>query len=129
MSIAERVRQLNLPADEFIVIGSGVLDALGLRQAGDIDLVMTAELFARIVQLPDWQVAAKHGELIASNADAEAFLSWGSDGRPNFDELQRSALVIDGIQYADPRFVIDWKQQRGTDKDLRDVELLKEYIS
>lgn len=127
MSITERVHRLELPLAKVVVIGSGVLDALGLRPAGDVDLVMSADLFASIVKNPDWQVSAKHNELVASCGDTEAFLSWGSDGRPNFQELAADAITIDDVQFAHPAFVRAWKLQRGSDKDLADVELLDKY--
>lgn len=129
MRIDERVRTLSLPLDQVVVIGSGVLDALGLRMAGDVDLVLSAELFAGLTQHPDWQVRTKHNELLLTHNDTEAFLSWGSDGRPNFQELYSQGVTIDGVRYAHPRMVMSQKQQRGNEKDMRDIALLKGYLN
>ncbi|MFI5212736.1 MAG: hypothetical protein ACHQTE_02130 [Candidatus Saccharimonadales bacterium] len=133
--IAERVRQLNLPLDQVVVIGGGILDALNLRTANDVDLVFAPELFAQIVRRPDWQVTVKHGldtpqgELVVMQGDAEAFLSWGSEGRPNFAQLYEHGMTVDGVRFAHPEVVIDWKQQRGSDKDQCDIALLQEYLA
>lgn len=128
MTIIERVKQLNLPLDQLVVIGSGLLDALELRKANDIDLVLSAELFAQLVKQPEWHVAVKNVELVIRSSDTEAFLSWRRDGRPNFGELYNGATVIDGIHFANPQYVIDWKRMSASDKDLRDIALLEGYV-
>lgn len=135
MAITQNIKQLDLPLDQLVVIGGGVLDALNLRPAGDIDLVLAPELFAHLVTQPDWQVAVKHGldtpqgELTITQGDTEAFLSWGSEGRPNFATLYENGMIIDGVCFANPQVVIDWKRRRGSDKDMRDIALLEEYIA
>lgn len=128
MSSIERVRELALPVDQLVVIGSGVLDALELREAGDIDLVISPALFEMLQSDSSWQVGEKHGEPIITKGDAEAFLSWGNDGVPNFTPLYQGGITVGGVRFAHPNFVIAWKQGRGMAKDLRDIELLQNYI-
>lgn len=128
MSIVERVKKLDLPHDKLVVIGSGVLDAFGLRPADDIDLVLRADLFAQLVKQPEWAVEVKNVELVIRKDDVEAFLSWRRDGRPNFAELYDDSVEIDGVHFANPRTVIDWKVESATDKDLRDIDMLRGYL-
>ena len=87
--IVERVKQLNLPLDQLVVIGGGVFDATGLRVANDIDLVLKVDLFAQLVKQPDWRVGVKHIELVLEKDDAEAFLSWSPDSRAKFQRAIR----------------------------------------
>ncbi|HET8883842.1 MAG TPA: hypothetical protein VFM68_00020 [Candidatus Saccharimonadales bacterium] len=129
MSIIDRVRQLNLPLDEVVVIGSGVLDALKLRPAGDVDLVVTANLFADLASGNDWQITAKGHEVMLQQDDVEAFLSWGSEAKPNFRALYDEGTTIDGVRFASPQFVVDWKKQRMSEKDKADITLLEEYLN
>ena len=129
MSIIHRVEALNLPPEEFVVIGSGILDALRLRESGDVDLVISPDLFAMLQNDDSWNVGEKRGEPIVTKGDTEAFLSWGSVGRvPNFRELYDAGVAIEGIRFANPHFVMRWKQGRGMQKDLRDIALLEEYL-
>ncbi|MEO7904800.1 MAG: hypothetical protein ABIR91_03345 [Candidatus Saccharimonadales bacterium] len=128
MSSIERVKQLRLPLDQLVVIGSGVLDALGLRTADDIDLVLSPSLFDELQQRDDWRREQKHDEPVLYRDDVEAFLSWGSNGVPNFQALYSDGLDVQGVRFANPTFVIDWKQQRGSDKDLHDIQLLQRYL-
>jgi hypothetical protein len=128
MPIIERVQKLNLPLNQTVVIGSGVLDALGLRKAGDIDLVLSRELFDVLSQDPGWHKATKRDEPILTHDDTEAFLSWGSNAVPNFEALYSDGITIGGVRFANPRFVIAWKQSRLNDKDKTDIALLESYL-
>lgn len=128
--IVERIRAQRLPADQFVVIGSGVMDALGLREAHDIDLVVTPEYFARLKAADGWTSSERHGEEVLQKGDLEVWCSWGSaDGQPNFSELYDNGVVIDGIHFANPAFVRDWKVAANRPKDAADVELLNGYLA
>jgi hypothetical protein len=129
MSIIARVKSLNLPLDQTVVIGGGILDALGLRSAGDVDLVMTPALLDELSRNAEWQLSTKHNEPIITKGDVEAFLSWGSEGVPNFRQLYDGGVTVDGVRFANPRFTIEWKRKRSSDKDRVDIALLEEYLS
>ena len=45
MNIREAISQLLLPDGSFMVVGSGLLDTLGIRAAGDIDLLVSHDVF------------------------------------------------------------------------------------
>jgi len=128
MSTIERVTKLSLPADQFVVIGSGVLDALKLREAGDVDLIVTPVLFQSLKEA-GWESKTKYDEEYLEKGDVEVWLSWGSvDRMPNFNELFNDSVTIEGVRFANPRFVINWKKQRASEKDLKDIALLEEYL-
>lgn len=128
MTIIERFLALGLPADQCVVIGSGVLDALGLRPSGDIDLVVTVQLFRELQQSGKWQSKQRHGEVVLLRDDVEVWLSWGSEGKANFSTLRAEGVTIEGVTFAHPGFVLDWKKEKGRQKDLDDVQLLEEYL-
>ena len=45
MDIKKAISQLSLPDGSFMVVGSGLLDTLGIRAAGDIDLLVSYDVF------------------------------------------------------------------------------------
>lgn len=45
MNIFDHVKSLNLPFGEYVVIGSGVMSAHGIRQHKDVDLLVTPALY------------------------------------------------------------------------------------
>ena len=128
MGIIKRFFELNLPPEHCVVIGSGLLDALNLRESSDIDLVVSEELFERLRQADGWQAEVKYGETVLTKGDAEVWLSWGSRGTPNFKQLYEQGVSLDGVRFVDPVFLLNWKKARASDKDLRDVKLLEEYL-
>ena len=41
MTIFQRVRNLHFPLGEYVIIGGGILEALGIRDTRDLDIVVT----------------------------------------------------------------------------------------
>lgn len=48
MNIPILVKEQGFPAGEFIVVASGILNALGIRDSDDIDLVITQSLYDKL---------------------------------------------------------------------------------
>lgn len=129
MTITERFRELGLPVDQVVIIGSGIMDALGIRTSRDIDLVVSQSLFSQLEASADWRASERHGEVVLERDDAEAWLSWGSEGQPNFDELYQSGTTVDGIRLASLDFVLSWKRDQADPKHQADVRLIEDYLS
>ena len=130
MAITSRIKALGLPDGQFVVIGSGVMDALGLREAQDIDLVVRHELFELLKADKAWNVGEEHGETVLTHEDVEDWLGWGTaDGQPNFDVLYDGGITIDDIRFANPEFVRDWKRAANRPKDIEDIRLLEDYLA
>jgi len=131
VNIMQKIQGMQLPPGDMIVIGSGVLDALGLRAAHDIDLVVRPALFDQLAQDARWTLDSAHGEAVlrSEQLNAEAWLSLGSDCTPNFDELKQSSITIKGIMFTSPAYVLKWKRQHMRPKDIADIELLEAYLA
>ncbi|AKM80828.1 TPA: hypothetical protein DDX46_05085 [Candidatus Saccharibacteria bacterium] len=128
MTIVERVYFTGLPLDQLVVIGSGVLDALELRPAVDIDMVVTEELFETLSQSGDYRESIIHGERVLEKDDQEIWLSWGSEGVANFQALSQGGVTIGGVRFAHPEFVLQWKRAMNRYKDQSDIQLLEKYL-
>ncbi len=128
MAIIDRIKQLALPLDQLVVIGSGVLEALDLRTARDIDLVVSVQLFSNLKTSADWKLSIRHDEEVIENGDVEIWQSWGTDGIPNFEDLYKNGFTLDGVRFTDPIFVLQQKELRAEYKDRDDVMILKEYL-
>ncbi len=123
MTIIERVKQLQLPLDEVVVIGSGLLDALQLRPARDVDLVVSERLFKQLAQQPEYQSQQRGTEVYLTRGTCEIWRDWGP-ALP-FTTLQASATTIAGVLFVNQAILVAWKKQRGLPKDQRDVSLLE----
>ena len=132
LAIIERVKALGLPADQFIVAGSGVMDALGIRPAVDVDLVITEELYETLrAQNVRWKEEQRDGLrlLVCEGELSEAWLDWPSGkGLLLYEDMKKSSIVIDGLSFMSLEFVYDWKLWMNREKDQRDVRLIEEYM-
>ena len=126
-SIIEKVKALGLPVGEYVVIGSGLLDAWGLRQSRDIDFVVSDPLFEELRSSGKYSVEEKNDGEVLVSGDVEIWTGWKSDA--GFDTLSQSAVKVDGVRFAHPDIIIKRKTERGSEKDLNDIRLLKEYLA
>lgn len=118
----------NLPRKEFAISSSGVLAMRGIREANDIDLVVSNKL---------WKLLSKKLD-ITENPNrpliqlSENISALGNAWEKGFDlytneELVRMAEDIDGILYVPLDIVIRMKKRNSREKDLRDLELIEQY--
>lgn len=124
-SIVDRVKALGFPLDEIVVIGSGLLDAYGLREASDVDLVASEALFNDLKQTGQYDLEIRHNDEVLLGQDIEIWRDWGE----TYEVLVEQAVVVKDVRFASPRSIIEWKQQRGTEKDLNDIRMLEEYLN
>lgn len=124
MSMSDRVKALQLPLDEVVVIGSGLLDQLGLRAANDVDLVVSERLFTQLDADKRFTRQTDERGVFYTAPKIEVWSDWGSE---THEQLRAEAQQLDGVWYVAPDYLIQKKQARGTEKDLNDVKKLEEY--
>lgn len=131
-TFAERVKELGLPLDQMIIIGSGILDQLGIRQSADIDVATNREALEEIARSDGWvRKLAKNQRqyLVKYDESIEIWDGWEIDGRiVEYDELLDYAVEYDGVKFVSLDFLRRWKNWRGREKDIQDVRLIDEYL-
>jgi len=55
MEFIQRVKELGLPEGQYMVVGSATLDVLGIREADDIDLLFSPELYEDLKENKGWK--------------------------------------------------------------------------
>jgi len=130
-TIDERLREVGLSAERSIVIGSGLLDKLGIRIAEDIDLVVDDESFVSLGERTDLKRYEDDRGVHYQTNDGviELWRTWGLPGEAErtYSELLPDTSVHDGVRYVTLDYLKRWKQKKGREKDLRDMELIKRY--
>jgi hypothetical protein len=128
MNIIERMKKLNLPQGQYVIIGSGPMDVLGIRQAHDIDIAVMPELFKTLRASGEWKEEERYGKifLMRDGLDINPELSW-SDYPTTTAEAIASALVIDGISFMNLEELKRFKTALGREKDKADVTLIEVY--
>ncbi|MBU1016917.1 MAG: hypothetical protein ABIJ82_02905 [Patescibacteria group bacterium] len=119
--------KLNFPKDQYAITSSGVLAIRGIREANDLDILVTPKLWKELSQ--------KYLERNSESKDIKIgnlHIFWEG----SFDEQSSIATVMEQINTADTikgyRFVNlelakRFKKVSGREKDKRDLELIKNY--
>lgn len=131
-TFVDKVKALNLPLDQIIVIGSGILDQLGIRPASDIDLAASSDLMKKLSEESgDWLKKFDDNQrfyFVKDDGSAEVWDGWEFDRQAvSYDDLLDYAVEYDGVRFVDLKFLRKWKSWRGREKDVRDVELIDEW--
>lgn len=127
MRFSDRVKALNIPLDQVVVIGSGLLDQLGLRTAHDVDLAVSPQILTAAKSSGEYECGVKGADRYCRKKGLELWSNWGEE--LPYDALVSKAIVDDGVRFVAPNTLIAKKRQRGTTKDLSDIALLEEHYA
>ena len=134
MNIKDETSKLGLTPNNTIVIGSGILSALGLRASKDIDLVVTEEKYKELFADNRFKEVENHGRDILADDLFEIGTDWTVIGKTwKFEELLQHSIVIDEIRYNSIEFLLNAKKSWLANGDIRqkdidDVELMENYL-
>lgn len=132
MNIFEEIKKLNLPPNEFVVLGSGILGALGIREIGDVDLLIQPELFEKLKQ-DGWkyeviEIEGRPRDMI-SLGEVQAFKDfWWEGGAFGPEEGIARAEKINGVLFIPLLTILEVKKAMNREKDKQDVVLIEEYL-
>ena len=126
MNVFKEIRELDLPKDQYVVVGSSVLVALKIIDTTeDVDITVSKDVFRRL-ETVGWchkqesrRPALEHGVYDISTGFGE----W------NLEDLQADALWLADVPFINPEKLLAWKQQKAREKDIRHIQLIKKYLS
>lgn len=129
MDIASEIKNLKFDPSSFVVISSSALVLLGILPAKsnqDIDMVVTPEVYTKLLH-DGWERSNGWNDepvLRHSFFDVGAvFNGWTAA------ELQKDAVMVQGIRVINPAKLLTWMQSAGRDKDIERIPLLEAYLS
>jgi hypothetical protein len=124
MNFKEEIGQLHFPKDSFMVVGSGILNALHIRTSNDIDMIISKELF-HLLKNRSWKLAERaDGTIKITYKQFECMTDWYGK---TLEVMLKDAIYIDGVPYMSLDDVYEWKQHLGRPKDITDLQLIKNY--
>ena len=132
MDIFKEIEQLDLPANEYVILGSGVLGALGIRDIADIDLLVSPSLFDQL-RKRGWEHSTLDYEGIVRHkltcGIAEAFADfWYGDQHPDPASLIGNATMIKGFPFLPLAELLKIKRVLNRPKDQSDSALIENYL-
>lgn len=126
------IKALNLPLNQYAITGSGALGIRNLRAIGDIDIIVTSEL---------WNILEKkHGVITENNIKKIVFpdgiiealgeQSYSAEkNAPTISERIANAEVIEGLPFEMLEHVLYYKRKMGREKDKQDIKIIEVLIN
>ncbi len=134
MNIKKKLGEIGLDSSNSVVIGSGVLSAMNLRQSNDIDVVVSVAEYDRLARTGRFSKKQSHGREILADELFEIGTSWGVLGKDQvFNDLLNNSTDIEGVRYITIDFLLAIKRSWLNDADVRqkdidDVRLIETYL-
>ena len=125
--LLQELETLNLPKDQYVIIGSGALAVRNLREAQDLDILASDSL---------WKDLSKKYPITPQKPpDIEKiqignieFVGHGSSYKEFSKEIFQTAELINDHFYINLNLLRKVKLKRAREKDLKDVELIDRYL-
>lgn len=125
------IKDLKLPIGEYAIFGSGPMGIRNLRNIHDIDLIVNQELFNQFKDNPEWETKDIYENndcfsgLINRKIKIEMFTKWYTGW--NTKKLIKTAEIINGLPFVRLNYVVQWKKQFASKKDLKDLKLIEKF--
>lgn len=115
-------QNLDLSDGEYAIFGSGPLAVRGLREAGDLDIVVTDSLYQKLKEkYPEKEKGTiKLGKI--------EIISPQNSIIENPQGIIKRAELIKGLRFVRLEDIIVWKKKMGREKDFKDIKLIEEYF-
>ena len=123
--IFQVIEALNLPKDQFVIVGGGVLSALGIQEwNGDVDLSVSEDTFEHFKQ-QGWHQEQEETKVVLKHGDYDMGVGFG---KWSLADLQADALVIKGISFISLEKILEWKREANRQKDAPHIALIEQYL-
>jgi hypothetical protein len=127
----DKFRRLPYPKNEMLIVGSGTMALLGLRENKDLDIWATPRIMKRVAQ--DKKFIAKKSEvdgstLYESEDGKLEFASSFSFANLDLKTSLKKAIIIYGIHFQSPEEILAWKKKANRPKDRDDIIKLENYL-
>ncbi len=130
MDVIAEVKKLDLPLGQYVVVGSGIMAQLGLREANDVDIAVTPNLHTTLRTSGGWEEEERYGKIFLKKETVDIIprLDWESYSTTT-EEAIASAIIIDGVPFMNLTELLKFKRALGRAKDLSDIALIEEYLA
>jgi hypothetical protein len=129
-SALDQLTKLQLPERSYMIMGSGILEALNIRMAEDIDMVVNQEAYTYFLDAGWTERIASNGAKGLERGIFQAYDRWSDEGVvKTLDELLINAEWVNGIPFNSLARLSLYKKRRGREKDIADLELIERFMS
>lgn len=130
----KKIYALDLNQNNSVVIGSGILQALGIRESKDIDMVVTQKMYDSLKKSGKFEeYKTQYKREVLKNGLFEIGTDWNVLGKSyKFEDFENDSEIIDGVRYITLNFLYrakdSWlKDGTARPKDIHDLKLIDKY--
>ncbi len=123
-TITEMVRRLGLSSRSYVVIGGGVLEALGLREALAADIVVSKRVYQEFRTRGWHEEVHDDGKRVLSHRGYRIMTTFMGK---NLRQLAKTAFMQDGVRFMGLDDLMASKEKLGRPKDLSDIKMIRSY--
>lgn len=129
-SVFGELEKLVLPEGSYMVMGSGILEALGIRASHDVDLVVSDEVYAKLLSDGWNEKVSSDGHHGIEQGLVEVYSDWTDDDQKvkKLPELLVEAQWVNGVPFNSLAKLSLYKTRRGQAKDVADLVLIRNYL-
>lgn len=132
----QKLSELSLTKENSVVIGSGILNALQIRESHDIDLIVDLETYNKLKLNPKFTIAQPRGLDVLQYDVYEIGTNWDMTDINkvcSFKEAYENSIVIDEVRYITLDFLLKVKKvwtagKNPREKDRKDIEIIEKYL-
>lgn len=131
-SVFNKLDSLGLSFDEYVIMGSGIMFALGIHsldELDEIDIYVTpsgwekVKGLSKIIHYEEWNC----DHIYLFDKQIEVYNGWGPSIY-DVDELLKSAFRIGNYNFASIEDVIKWKKELARDKDFKHIQQIMDFL-
>ncbi len=129
--VIRKIKELDLPKGEYVVVGGAALAVRRIRDCADIDIFVTPRAYAELKNRGWQEKVPRFGDSILGTNDIEIGEISNlaiNNYHPRFEELISRAERIAGIPFTSLKDVITYKSALGREKDLADIQLIEDHL-
>jgi len=131
VDIFKLINDLNLKRGTYTITGGAVLQAYGLRDANDIDILVLPKVYRefRLSGWPEQETAT--GRIVLVKGIYEMGRDWNfpmCSFTAKVTDLIKSSDIINSIPFVSLEEVLRWKKSLKRRKDLLDIKLISDYL-
>ncbi len=131
-NIFDQLKKLDLPIGEYVVVG-GAMEAHGIREAHDLDILVTPNLYKKLYKA-GWpqckcDQCLETSRLMLRKKDVDILPSFMfKDYIGDTKKLIENADIINGYPFIKLTEFIKFKKELGRPKDFKDIKLMENHL-
>lgn len=134
MQMFAAVKKLSLPIGQYAITGSGALGIRNLREIGDLDIIVTSELWDALAGrygVTDEKGVKKvifPGGVVEAFRESSFYTEKKDHDTPRMADRIARADMIDGLPFESLEHVLYYKRKMGRNKDLNDIFVIENLL-